>query len=505
MWVPATSSDLKTVLHFLGMLLMGIAMAMLVPLVLALLLAEWAPALDYMIGFGVALFAACSLMLFDVRADSLNRRQALVVTALVWIVGSAAAAVPLFFSQNYLTYLDALFDSMSGLATTGLTVIVDLDHMAWSHAMWRHLLHLIGGQGIVVAALSFAVARGGGAFALYQAEGRDERILPNVQHTARFIWFVTAVYVTLGTLALSIAMLLEGIPLGSALLNAFFICIAAFDTGGFAPHSQSLLYYHSWLIEGVTMVLMLAGTMNFALQADMWRGDIKEMATNIETRTLALNMFILTAFASLGVATFGVLGTGGEFARKVMFHIVSAHTGTGHQTIYAPQWALTLGGAGIAAVILAMGAGGAVSSTAGGIKALRIGAIVKAVVLSIRRALAPDSAVIKSRYHHITDKTLTDQVISASMTVFILYMITYITGALVGMAYGYPAGDALFESTSAAGGVGLSIGITSAAMPTGMKWLYIIQMWAGRLEFLALMALVAAMIISVPRTLRRKR
>jgi trk system potassium uptake protein TrkH len=152
-----------------------------------------------------------------------------------------------------------------------------------------------------------------------------------------------------------------------------------------------------------------------------------------------------------------------------------------------------------------MGAGGAVSSTAGGIKALRIGAIFKAVILSIRRALAPDTAIIRSRYHHITDKTLTDQVISASMTVFILYMITYITGALVGMAYGYPAGDALFESTSAAGGVGLSIGITSAAMPAGMKWLYIIQMWAGRLEFLALMALAAAVIISIPRALRRKR
>ncbi|PKQ16377.1 MAG: cation transporter [Actinobacteria bacterium HGW-Actinobacteria-7] len=505
MWVTPTSSDLRTVLHFLGMLLMGIAAAMLVPLVLALVLAEWAPALDYVIGIGVTLFFASTLMLADVRADSLNRRQALVVTALVWIVGASAAAVPLLFSQNYIHFIDALFDSMSGLATAGLTVVFDLDHMAWSHSMWRHLLHLIGGQGIVVAAISFAVARGGGAFALYQAEGREERILPNVQHTARFIWFVTAVYVTLGTVALAIAMLLDGISLGPALLNAFFICVAAFDTGGFAPHSQSLLYYHSWFVEAVSMVLMLAGTMNFALQADVWRGDVKEMITNIETRTLAINMLILTAFASVGIALFGVLDTGGEFVRKVMFHIVSAHTGTGHQTIYAPQWSLTLGSAGIAAVILAMGAGGAVSSTAGGIKALRIGAIVKAISLSIRKALSPDSAVVKSRYHHITDKTLTDQLISSSMTVFILYMVTYITGALVGMAYGYSAGDALFESTSAAGGVGLTIGITSPFMPTGMKWLYIIQMWAGRLEFLALMALVAVVIISIPRVVRKKR
>jgi trk system potassium uptake protein TrkH len=492
-------------MHFLGALLMGIAVTMLVPLVLALVLREWAPALDYMIGIGVTLFFGSSLMMANVRADSLNRKQALIVTALAWIVASAASAVPLYFSHNYFSYLDALFDSMSGLATTGLSVAVDLDHMAWSHAMWRHLLHLIGGQGIVVAAISFAVARGGGAFALYQAEGRDERILPNVQHTARFIWFVTAVYVSVGTLALTGAMLLQGISPGAAVLNAFFICVAAFDTGGFAPHSQSLLYYHSWLVESVTLVLMLAGTMNFALQADVWRGDVREMVTNIETRTLAFNMFVLTAFASAGVALFGVLDTGGEFARKVMFHIVSAHTGTGHQTIYAPQWSLTLGGAGIAAVILAMAAGGAVSSTAGGIKALRLGVIVKAMVLNIRRALAPSTAVVKARYHHITDKTLTDQLISSSMTVFILYVVTYITGALVGMAYGYPAGDALFESTSAAGGVGLSIGITSPSMPAGMKWLYIFEMWAGRLEFLALMALIAAVIISIPRALKRRR
>ena len=148
-----------------------------------------------------------SLAMFaQTGAVSINRRQALVVTALVWIVGAAVAAVPLTLSGHYGSYLDALFETVSGFTTSGLTLTQDLDHMAYSHNMWRHLTHLIGGQGIIVAALSFAFARRGGVFALYVAEGRDERILPNVMHTARFIWFVTALYVTLGTVSLGLSM-----------------------------------------------------------------------------------------------------------------------------------------------------------------------------------------------------------------------------------------------------------------------------------------------------------
>ena len=111
--------------------------------------------------------------------------------------------MPLALSGNYVSVLDAYFDAISGLTTSGLTFVVDLDHMAYSHIMWRQITHLIGGQGIVVAALSLAVGLRSGAFSLYLAEGREERILPNVLHTTRFIWFVTAVYVVLGTIVLA--------------------------------------------------------------------------------------------------------------------------------------------------------------------------------------------------------------------------------------------------------------------------------------------------------------
>lgn len=502
MWVPFRFSDVKVVLHYLGALLIGVALTMSVPLAVAIALREWAPALDYLIGIGVAGFAGSTLMLFHVDGTGINRRQALVVTGLVWLVGSLAAAVPLSLSGNYATYLDALFDAMSGLTTSGLTVVLDLDHMASSHQVWRHLLHLLGGQGIVVAALSFAVARRGGAFALYAAEGRDERILPNVVHTTRFIWFVTAVWVVLGVVALGSAMLWLGMGFKNAVVHGFCMTVAAYDTGGFGPQSQNALYYHSGLLESLLMFLMLAGTMNFGLHADVFRGDPKEMWKNLETRVLAVNIAILSAFTAGAVYLWGVLDTTNSGFRKAVFHVVSAHSGTGHQTVYPTQWFPTLGGAAVAGIMLAMAAGGAVSSTAGGIKALRIGVIVQSIIQSAKQALAPDSAVIRSKFHHIVDKTMTSDVVSASMTVFIMYTVTYITGGLIGMAYGYRAGDSLFESISAAANVGLSTGITSASMPAGMKVLYIVQMWAGRLEFLALLVLVAAVLVSLPRRRR---
>ena len=118
-----------------------------------------------------------------------------------------------------------------------------------------------------------------------------------------------------------------------------------------------------------------------------------------------------------------------EVVRKGVYHVVSAHSGTGHQTLYAPQWQSTMSAAALFAVILGMAAGGAVSSTAGGIKALRLGLIFKSVLDGVRRSLAPDSAVVRTKYHHLTDRVLTPETAASAMTLFILYFFTYITGA----------------------------------------------------------------------------
>ncbi len=494
---------MRVVSHYLGMLLMGLAVVMLVPFATALILREWDPALDYLLGAGITAVVGLAMVLTLPQPSNVNRRQAMLIAGLGWVVAAGLSAVPLVLSGNYLSYVDALFDAVSGFTTSGLTVAVDLDHMSYAHSMWRHLTHLIGGQGIVVAALSFSLGKRGGSVSLYAAEGRDEKILPNVVHTTRFIWFVTAVMVTLGTVALLVFNLLHGMSFVRASLHAFWNTVACYDTGGFGPQSQNALFYHSGVFEFITVLLMLAGTLNFNLRADLWRGDLREIFQNIETRTLAINMSILVTFTAAGMALAPYLNGPLAIVRKGVYHIISAHSGTGHQTLYAAQWGNNVSEAMLLSVVLAMAAGGAVSSTAGGIKALRLGLIFKSIVDWVKRALAPESAVLNTKYHHLTDRVLTPEVIASAMLVFILYFVTYVTGALVGAAYGFPADLALFESVSATANVGLSAGITGPGMPLGLEIVYMLQMWAGRLEFLALLVLILGTVTSLTRKLGR--
>jgi trk system potassium uptake protein TrkH len=500
MWVRLDRRDFGVIAHYTGALVGSLALAMLLPLATALVAGEWDPALDYVFGIGVTAAVAAALLLAAPRGAAINRQNALIVTALAWVVAAIVAAVPLSLSGHYGGYLDALFDAISGLTTSGLTLAQDLDHMALAHNMWRHLTHLIGGQGIIVVALTVALGiRGGGAVSLYMAEGRDERIMPNVMHTARFIWFVTAVYVALGTLVLTVSNLAHGMEFGRGALHAFWATIACYDTGGFGPQSMNALYYHSPIFEIVTVVLMVGGTLNFNLHADVWRGDGAELFRNLEVRTLAINIGLLSLAVGLSLGATQLYAGTSEVLRKGVYHIFSAHSGTGHQTLYPAQWTGGYGQLALLAVILAMGAGGMASSTAGGIKALRFGLIVKGALLRVRQATSPQSAVVVSRYHHLVDSQLTPDMLASAFLMFALYVVTYVTGGLIGAAYGYPAGEALFESVSAAANVGLSTGITAPSMPVGLKITYMLQMWAGRLEFIAAFALIAGIVTSIRR------
>lgn len=506
MWVRPQRRDFLVVAHYTGMLVISIAFAMLVPLVTAVLAGEWDPALDYLLGASVTAAFGALLASAAPRESHLNQQNALIVTALAWLSASLVGAVPLALSGNYASYLDAFFDAVSGFTTSGLTLAQDLDHMALAHNMWRHLTHLIGGQGIIVAALTLAFGmRGGGAVSLYMAEARDERILPNVMNTARFIWFVTAVYVAIGTVALTINNLMLGMEAGRSFLHAFWATIACYDTGGFGPQSQNSLFYHSPSFEIITVLLMVAGTVNFNLHADVWRGDRREIFRNIEARALAVHLVLLSALVGIGLGGTQLFSGQAEVLRKGLYHIFSAHSGTGHQSLYPAQWTNGFGDLGLVAVILAMAFGGMASSTAGGIKAIRTALISKGIVLRVKKALAPQSAVMKAKYHHLTDLELSPEMLASALMVFALYVVTYVTGAIIGLIYGFPARESLFESVSAAANVGLSAGITNPAMPVGLKLTYIFQMWIGRLEFIAVLALIASIIATVRGRLSKGR
>ncbi len=495
MWLKLGRGDLMLVAHYVGMLVVGIGLAMTIPVITGLLYREWAVVLDFVLGMGVALAVGTLLMNADIRPEHVRHTHALAITAFGWIAAAMAAAVPLALSGNYGSYLDATFDTISGLTVSGLTVVQDLDHMAVSDNMWRHLLQLIGGQGIVVAALSFAVGLRGGAFSLYLAEGRDERIMPNVLHTARFIWFVTAVYVAAGTATIFAELTYLGFSLDRGILHAFWLTAAAFDTGGFAPQRMNLMYYHSLMVEMTALVLMIAGSINFALHAHVWRGARGELWKNLETRVLAGVVAAGSVLVAVGLTASGRFEPGLGLLRKGVFQMISGHS-AGHQTVYGTQLLQDFGSVGLIAIIIGMAVGGSLSSTGGGIKALRVGVITKSILLQVKQALAPPSSTLRIRYHHLSERILTPEVTGAAATVFILYLGTYLLGTVAGAIYGYSLPEALFESVSATANSGLSIGVTSPSMPSGLKLVYMFQMWAGRLEFIAVLVLIAQIVLA---------
>jgi trk system potassium uptake protein TrkH len=482
--------DIKVIGHYLGKVIFGFGLTMLVPFFCALAFKEAAPAIDFFISFGATVIIGLALQRICSTEEDLNWMQGMIVVSLSWLAVMAAAALPFYLSGHWLSYLDACFDAMSGIATTGLALAQNIDHMPYALNLWRHLIMFIGGQGIVIVALSFFVKGAAGSFKMYVGEARDERILPNVIQTARFIWLVSLVYLALGTLALGITGWLEGMRPVNAFFHGACIFMTAFDTGGFAPQSQSILYYHSFAYEVVTIVLMVLGAINFKLHYHLWMGNRKELIKNIETQTMFITVFITFLITATGLAQAGIYPGALLLLRKGFYQLISGHTGTGFQTVYAPQFPLEWNNLSMVGIICAMALGGAVCSTTGAIKMLRLGIIFKALKEDIRRVIMPEHSIVVQRFHHIKILFLEDKMVRSAAFITLCYVLLYILGSLVGMFYGHNFLNSLFESTSAAANVGLSCGITQPSMPTGLKLTYIFQMWAGRLEFMSVFVLI---------------
>ncbi len=484
--------DLQIVGFYLGKMVLGMAVFMVIPIGISLLAREINPFYDFLISF---LFCLCAGMLLYMTCYTKKEPQwshGMIVISLAWFLAALIGAIPLFLSGHWGSFLDAAFDAMSGLSTTGLILVQDQAHLSYGHQIWRHLLAFIGGQGIVVVVLTFFIRGGSGAFRLYVGEARDERLLPNVRRTAQFIWAASFLYLILGTLALGLVAFSEGIPFWKAMFHGACIFMAAFDTAGFAPQSQNIMYYHSLGFEIVTMVIMILGALNFRLHYAVWSGDRREIWRNIETRTFFVVIMLLFGLVVIGLNQAGLYPSPLAVFRKGFYPLLSAETGTGFQTVYSSQFTGEWNNLSLVGLILAMSLGGCICSTAGAIKMLRIGVIAKTFMADIKRYIAPESAVFVERLHHIKEMILTETQMRSACLMTIAYVVVYLLGAVVGTLCGYPFIQALFESTSAAGNVGLSCGITQPTMPAVLKITYIILMWAGRLEFMSIFVLAGS-------------
>ncbi|MDP9023702.1 MAG: TrkH family potassium uptake protein [Actinomycetota bacterium] len=497
MFLRPDRDDARLVGFYVGRVVTFLGAIQAVPALVALALGEWNAFTAFLISMALAIGAGRVTELRLHTRAPLDWSHGMLIASLSWLVGSAFAAIPLYLSGHVSGFVDAVFEAMSGLTTSGLTVLQDLDHLAYSVNLWRHLMHFAGGQGMVLAMLSLFGGAVGQAGTLYVGEARDERIMPNVVRTARFIWRVSFGYLAIGTISLLAVLLVAGLGPGRALIQSVELFMAGFDTGGFTPQSTSIAYYHSAAVEAVVAVLMVAGTMSFGLHYQLWRGNRVELRRNVEARTIAATLAVLAVLTMVGLGRAGTYGDAIPLFRKGFFTVLSAHTGTGFAVtaprLFISDWGLLAP----AAVVGAMALGGMASSTAGGIKAIRVGITAKGLWKDIRRVVLPESALVVSTYHSQRRRILRDDQVRSSVTVLLLYLLTYIAGGILGLFYGFDFTEAMFESTSASANVGLSVGITGPDLATPLKVSYIVQMWIGRLEFMAVFALLATLLAAV--------
>jgi trk system potassium uptake protein TrkH len=493
-----SSSNLPIISYYTGYVVIGTALLMLIPLATALIMREWNPALDFLISTSVSTLIGIVMIRAGKSTrdmqNALKWKHGFVIAALSWVVLMVLCSVPYLLSGHYLSLLDACFDVMSGFTTTGLALIQDMDHISVSLNMWRHILTFVGGQGMVVLALTFLFKNTGGAYKVYVGEAKDIELVPNVKGTARQIWKISLIYLVIGTLALWITGMIIGFKPVSGFFHALFMFASSWSTGGFAPNSQNIMYYHSFVYEIITLVFFILGSLNFGLHYAVWQRNKRELVKNIEVQSFSISVFITSALAVIILAKSGLYTEAVSSFRHVVYNVLSAHTTTGLGTVYTRQFANEWGDKGVLILIVVMLIGASACSTAGGIKGLRVGIIVKGIIADVRKILSSERSVRVYKIHHIKDIILEDSTVKTASLIAVCYLVVFGVGTLLAVFCGYPLLEASFEAASVTGNVGLSIGVTSASMPAIMKIYYIIAMYLGRLEFLSVFALIGFVI-----------
>lgn len=484
-------ADLRCILYYVGRVVYALGVLMLIPAAVGACYGEWSAMVDFLLGCSLAVGLGSLTSIMGPGPIAPAWVHGMVVSASAWLACMVVGCVPNLLSGHYACFLDACFDLMSGYTTTGLILIQDLDHISHTLNTWRHLVTYAGGQGIVVIALTFLIAGGSGAFRMYVGEAKDERLRPNVVGTARAIWAISLVWLVVGSGALLICALGAGVPLSRAWLQAVWMFMSAWSTGGFAPYSQNALYWHSLSFEMVNLVIFVAGSFNFALHYALWTGRRREILRNVEIASFTATVLVLFAVASSAMLAAGMYPDLLPMLRVGFFQLVSAHTTTGLMTIYGPQfyehWPLLA----TAAVMVAMMVGGSAASTAGGFKGLRVGLLYRALVQDVKQLLVPEGVRTGARIHHIDDIQVTDRAVRTAALVVIAYVALFAFLTLVACGCGFRFDHCVFEAASVTGNVGLSCGLTTPDMPAVMKLADIFGMWAARLEFAAVNVLAA--------------
>jgi trk system potassium uptake protein TrkH len=418
------------------------------------------------------------------KKDSLRLRDGFIIVAMFWIVLGLFGAIPLMLSTApHLPAVDAIFESISGLTTTGATVITGLDYLPRSILFYRQQLQWLGGMGIIVLAVAILPMLGIGGMQLYRAETpgpmKDNKLTPRITETAKALWYI---YLGL-TVTCALAYWFAGMDWFDAIAHSF----STIAIGGFSPYDASIGYFDSPMIKVVAIIFMILSGINFALHFLAWRNlSVVPYFADSETKTY---LIVLLGMSVLTVALLHLMNVTEEWGESLLtgiFHAVSISTTTGFTTEAYHLWP----GAIPVILIFASFIGGCAGSTAGGIKVIRFMLLIKQGRREIARLIHPNALIpIK-----VGGKPLSDRVINAVWGFFSAYVGSFVVIMIVLMISGLDQVTA-FSAVAATMnnlGPGLGeVGANYADLNDMAKWVLCFAMLLGRLEVFTLLVIMS--------------
>jgi len=471
----------STICRILGILLMIFSLSMLPPILVSIIYDDhqinaFLHAFVITLGTGILVWLPVRKLRKELRV-----RDGFVVTVLFWLVLSISGSIPLFLSDALdLQYVDAYFESLSGLTTTGATVITGLDQLPKSILWYRQQLQWFGGMGLIVLAVAILPMLGIGGMQLYRAETpgpvKDSKLTPRITETAKALWYI---YLGL-TAACALAYWGAGMSLFDAICHSF----STIAIGGYSTHDASIGYFDNHLIELIAIFFMFAAGINFALHFTAWRSN--NWTVYVKDPEFRFYASLMSLVAILTMSVLYITGTYelSDAMVKGLFEVVSIATTTGFATADFTSWPFVLP----FLLFLVAFVGGCAGSTGGGMKAIRVLLIYKQGLREVKRLIHPN-AIIPVK---LGKKPVPDRVIEAVWGFFSVYLFVFVILLLLLLATGMDQVTAWSAVGASINNLGPGLGDVSihyGNIPDTAKWILCFAMLMGRLEIFTLLIL----------------
>ncbi len=406
------------------------------------------------------------------KTEDFHRNEAVVIVSLAWLFLAGLAAVPFIILGALASPVDAFFEAMSGMTTTGATVMpFPLEQHFKSILLWRGLLQWLGGMGIIVLSVAILSQLTSGGLSLLEAESPGPsitRLKPKIMETAKILWTIYIVITASEIIILSLA----GLDPYDAVYHSF----TTMATGGFSPHTNSIAYFPPLVHWIVIFFMIMAGT-NFALYYQVSKGNTKRLFSNSEYKAYLTILGFVSAAVAVILFREGMPVEQG--IRQSLFHVVSIMTTTGFAIDNYDQWPDTIR----LILLFLMFVGGSAGSTSGSMKVLRIVLVLKMTKRKFIEALNPRRMVVV----RLGGKVISEDTLSTVSMFFISYLLIFVVGSLIMTALGLDMVSAVAATASALGNVGPGLGMIGPAnnfrsVPEFGRFVLAILMWIGRLE-----------------------